>query len=126
MTKQATIQDVLEAVHGLATHMDERFIQVEEKIAIQGKELRVEMADLGKELRSEMAAQGKELRAEMSLQGKELREEIRSGNQELRSEIGLSQKTSEVGITALNSRFGRMETFMTKVAKKLDMDFQAS
>lgn len=45
---------------------------------------------------------------------------------ELRSEIGLSQKVGEVGIGALNSRFGRMETFMTKVAKKLDMDFQAS
>jgi hypothetical protein len=97
MSKEATIQDVLEAVHTLATHMDERFVEVHEKIETQGRELR----------------------AEITIQGKELREEMRSMGQELRS-------ASDAGIAALNSRCGRMEHFMSRVARKLDMEFQPS
>ncbi len=117
MPKELTLHAVMdkldtlathEQLQALATHMDEQFDETK------------------KELRAEMAAQGKELRTEIAVQGKELRKEMKEMSHELRSEIGLSQKTAEVSSAGLNSRVGRMETFMTKVAKKLDMDFQAS
>ena len=101
---EPTLQDVLDAIQGLSTHTDEQFAQVRF------------------EFRSEM-------HSEMNNMEHRLRSDMNNMEQRLMTEVDrfvVAHQTLDVELVALRSRCYRMESFMGRVAQKLDLSFEVT
>ena len=101
MTQEPTIKNVLEAVHGLSSHMDE------------------ELADARSEMHRELGS----VRQEIG----QVREEMGQMKSDLITEIDrfvVLHQTLDIEIVSLRSRCQRMESFMCKVAQRLELEFE--
>ena len=97
---EPTLQDVLDAIQGLSTHTDEQFVQV----------------------RSDMNSMELRIRTD-------IRSDMNNMEQRLMTEIDhfvVAHQTLDLELVALRSRCYRMESFMGRVAQKLDLSFEVT
>ncbi|MSR85060.1 hypothetical protein EXS71_01295 [Candidatus Uhrbacteria bacterium] len=118
--QETNMQDVLEAVQSLSTHMDAQFTRIDGQFA----DVRSEFADV----RSEMKCGFADIRSEMVTKTG-LKEELTQMKSDLMTEIDrfvVLHQTLSIELVALRSRCERMENFMARVAKQLNLDFQVT
>lgn len=97
---EATVKDVLEAVQGLASHMDERFAQVDQRFDQQDQKF----------------ATKEDLQNGLSdLENKVITEIDR---------FVVLHQTLDQEQMSQRSRFDRNEEFLARVAKRLEMEYQ--
>ncbi len=104
---EPTLQDVLDAIQGLSTHTDEQFAFVDKRF----EQVDQRFEQLEQRIRSD------------------LRSEMHSMEQRLTTEIDhfvVAHQTLDIELVALRSRCYRMESFMGRVATKLDLDFEVT
>lgn len=134
MHREPTIQDVLNAVSGLSSHMDREFLSVREEMGEMKRDIRAEMAtktdlaEMESKLRKELAS-----KSDLAEMKGELRKELASKTDlaEMKGELithidvlAIHHNTLDVELAALRSRSNRQDTFLHKVAKKLDLEYE--
>ena len=101
------IDNVLEAVNSFATHVEQRFTGVDQRF----ESIDQQFVDIRSEMATKMAT----------------KEDLSNLKSDLVTEIDrfvVLHQTLDVELVALRSRCERMESFMAKVAKQLNLDFQ--
>jgi hypothetical protein len=107
MNQEPTIREVLDAVNTFAVHIDEQFADVRSEIS----DVRFDMTSGFANIRSEMAT----------------KHDLADTKNELITEIDrfvVLHQTLDVELASLRSRCERMEIFMVRVGKKLDMEYE--
>ncbi len=101
MKKEPSIQDVLDAVSGLSTHMDSEFANV----------------------RTEMATGLHSVKSEID----EVKTDLQHVKNDVITEIDrfvVLHQSLDVELVSLRSRQNRQDHFLVKVAKKLDLEYE--
>jgi hypothetical protein len=112
MPQKTTLNEVLEAVQTLAGHVDAQLagVQSEMKAGFAG-------------VRSEMNSGFADVRSEIAV----VKRDLAHAKNELITEIDrfvVLHQTLDVELTSLRSCCERKETFMVRVGKKLDMEYE--
>jgi hypothetical protein len=114
MNQEPTIREVLDAVNTFAVHVDEQFADVRSEIS----DVRSEISDV----RFDMTSGFANIRSEMAT-----KHDLADTKNELITEIDrfvVLHQTLDVELASLRSRCERMEIFMVRVGKKLDMEYE--
>jgi hypothetical protein len=112
MPQETTLNEVLEAVQTLAGHVDAQLADVR-------SEMKAGFADVRSEMNSGFAG----VRSEIAV----VRHDLADTKNELITEIDrfvVLHQTLDVELASLRSRCERMEIFMVRVGKKLDMEYE--
>ena len=118
--QEPTNADILEAVNSFATHVDERFTAVDQRFASIDRQF----ADVRSDMRAGLA----DIRSEMVTKT-QFKEDVSQLKSDLMTEIDrfvVLHQTLDVELVALRSRCERMEAFMLKVAKQLNLEYQVT
>jgi len=111
MPQETTLNEVLEAVQTLAGHVDEQFAEVRADLSGVKQDLSGVKQDLSG--------------VKQDLSG--VKQDLADTKNELLTEIDrfvVLHQTLDVELASLRSRCERMELFMVRVGKKLDMEYE--
>ncbi len=118
MPQETTLNEVLEAVQTLAGHVDEQFAEVRADLSGVKQDLSGVKQDLSG-VKQDLSG------VKQDLSG--VKQDLADTKNELLTEIDrfvVLHQTLDVELASLRSRCERMELFMVRVGKKLDMEYE--
>jgi len=125
MPQETTLNEVLEAVQTLAGHVDEQFAEVRADLSGVKQDLSGVKQDLSG-VKQDLSGVKQDLSGvKQDLSG--VKQDLADTKNELLTEIDrfvVLHQTLDVELASLRSRCERMELFMVRVGKKLDMEYE--
>jgi peptidoglycan hydrolase CwlO-like protein len=118
MNHEPNIQDVLDAVSGLSSHMDSEFAGVRSEISEVRADLNEVKADL-----YVVKTDLNEVKADLN----EVKADLQNVKSEVITEIDrfvVLHQTLDVELASLRSRQNRQDNFLVKVADKLELKYE--